>query len=261
MFGFRRTLLAALIESLLGILITALLTGALVAWVTKAATAATKLDASVSQPLSWALGAFVALLITFLLLVARHRRVMMPVERPRYRFETRRIAINYENMRAPIYRRRYKVTALANGVDRVVDSYAWTGRAVAKIDVETADCKLSTIGRNGLYTMFEVRLPHSLNKKKSFEFDVAWELDNEELNSAPFLATTITHPTRNLEFEIRLPRSSYNGAVYLKSSAHMQSETSVDAKSYAFNDGHVIISVSRPQMYSYYEVHWNWKVP
>lgn len=252
-------ILRAFMDSVPGIIVGALLSGALIKYLAKVVAAFSSLVPAVVEPLSWVLGLLTALVFLIVLLSARHQRVMIPIDRPRYRFDIRRISINYENPAAPIYRRKYKLTALSKGVDRVVDSYAWTGRNIKNLEVATPDCEIKSIGQNGLYTMFEVKFPHVIAKGKSFEFDVIWELDNSSLDAIPFLAMTVTQPTKKVEFEIRLPRHAYDGGVYLKSSAHMQSETSVEASGHTFEDGHVIIPVSNPKLYSYYEVHWRWK--
>lgn len=215
------------------------------------------------SPITSILAALVAGVITGLLafwglMIARGARVSVPVGKFQYRFEKRNISIDYTDRARPIYKRKYQVTSTSDGLNRIVDSYAWTGDMVLD-HTSTQGFAFREIGYNGLYTMFEVVFPNPLKRGQSAEFEAKWVLDNSSGKARPFLATTITHPTRTLGFELHLPRDGYEGSAYLKSSPHMQAETAHQTSTHHFNDGFLVVLVEHPQMYSYYELKWNWK--
>lgn len=259
MATWRSRLLSAVVDSFFSAALTAVLSGTAVGFLVSGIAAARAWNGIASVYLAVALGSIVSIALFALLMALRQSRVVVPAAAADYKFTRMKLAINYTDPTKVSYRRRYCVEALRNGLDRIGDSYAWTGDKILQVGCTAGDCEYRDGGRSGLFTLFELIFPTSLRKGESIEIEVTWVLDNTSNSAIPFISRTVTHPTDLLAFEVQIPVVSNQGDAYLRTSPHIQTQMSSESVSYKFDEGYVAFGVQRPRLFSHYELRWRWK--
>jgi hypothetical protein len=145
----------------------------------------------------------------------------------------------YDDLRHMKYEKRLRVRALRNGLKAYPDKYAWTGRGQVSARSLVGEHDYIEIGKQNVWTLYEVRFPMTLSRGDEVEIAVAWELEDTEMAATPFFSSTVEEPTDKPIMRLHLSTTAAdcvqggrgvvcNGSVWPSSGVSVASPTSAE---------------------------------
>lgn len=166
------------------------------------------------------------------------------------------IMTDYESRGKIIHRKKYKIKALRNGVDRMTDRYNWTGNGLVEIESKKKGQELHLLPPQSVWRRYELRFDRSLRKGDVIDCEIELTIEDDEKASVPFLSTTVTEPTKSLSMSVRLSQEFGVSYVIFDKRPSMSSETSLGSESVELDNGLAIWKIKSPKLYHHYEIRW-----
>lgn len=155
------------------------------------------------------------------------------------------------------YRRRFKLRALKNGLDRYTDKYHWTGSASGAPQAVTRGHTVFSTVRKNVWQFYEIRFPITLKRNQEIEAEVVWHFDDRDRAAVPFVSATIEEPTEHLTLSVTLPQALRIHSVIEECSSGIGAKTPFDSRPQVLDsDGSRIYDVTDPQLFHHYEIKW-----
>jgi hypothetical protein len=105
------------------------------------------------------------------------------------------------------FRKRIKLKALRNNLDRYHDRYCWTGVGGITIQSEFEDQELLLTARKDIYHEYDILFGRNLKKGEEIETCLFFDLEDTENQAVPFLSTTVAEPTDYQVLRVIIPKS------------------------------------------------------
>lgn len=189
--------------------------------------------------------------------------------KPRFReldcdFEILEKHIHYE-YRSPdkiIYKRRFKLRALKDGLTRYTDKYRWTGRHSTKPKSGSGH-RIELHPEQSLYQFYDVCFERQYDKNQIVETEVIWSLEDRERIARPFVSITVHEPTKLLTFTVFLDEWLGVRNIIRFHSPDIGSPKHYESATVPLTDGWSRWELKPPelQLLHHYEIRWEPKYP
>lgn len=167
------------------------------------------------------------------------------------------ISIRLLSLEDIVYRKKYKLQALRNGLGRFTDKYNWTGSGVVTVRSHHDEHRLVLTTRGAVFQWYEIHFDRVLKKGEIIDIEAVWNIEDKNQTAIPFISTTIEEPTSSLT--MRVFGSDFFGIrqATCEHKATMGTQKPYDSNTLQANGGEVIWDVPHPKLYHYYEMRWN----
>ena len=174
---------------------------------------------------------------------------------PDYDILEKLISFSEESSNQLIYRKRIRLRALRDGLDRYGDKYHWTGGGDAIVTTEIDDQEYRKTGRRNIWQLYEVAFNRSLEKGDEIDVNLVFKLDDPDRVAVPFVSATIEEPTEKLSFEVTLDETPATEAV-VEESSHIGANKPSYTWRVPFSGKTASWMIDNPRLLHHYEMRW-----
>jgi hypothetical protein len=171
------------------------------------------------------------------------------------------ITFTYNSPMDITYSRQYTIRPLKNGLDRITDTFRWSGKAVNNIRTKSSEHRVELQPDERLHRFFDLCFGRPYDKGDMIEAEVIWKLDDSDRTSSPFISRTIQEPTEKLEFIVDLSRNLGVDNVIAEIAPDAAARRNVKAKSIQLSEGRGSwIVPGQPKLLHHYQIRWKPKL-
>lgn len=202
--------------------------------------------------------AFIFCVIANFFLRRSDSQPIMPPMSPDFRVVSRTITYKWLGDGLVEYRRKYRLSARRNGLDRYTDRWIWTGDGAVSMESAVKSHSLVLHSPKGAWNIFDVVFNKTLNISDEIDVEVVWLIKGIVKKPNAFCSATISEPSGTLRFRLEFRGGSVLQRFVFE---HMHSMSAKDVISQEEKDldGEVIeFEVVNPELLHHYQVRWNW---
>jgi hypothetical protein len=157
-----------------------------------------------------------------------------------------------------LYKKRVKLKALRNGLDRYHDKYHWTGAVGLAVTSVIPEHEFRPTNRKNTWQLYEVIFQRTLNVGDTIVTELQWTGTNPE-SSVPFFSAAIEEPTEQLKFNLQVPLTFGIREVTCETSPQTGARRPfTSAIKEVSGDGKATWIINNPKLMFHYEVKWLW---
>lgn len=184
---------------------------------------------------------------------ARYPRTRFPYEvlEKRYEYHIRDDDLLY-------FSRHIHLRALVDEVDTYVDKFVWTGGASALPEPGDGSRSVVLMDKAAIWTFYATELAQSLRKGEEHRFSIHWPALSDWRNSQPFVSCSSEKPTKEIEFDLRLPETALASSdLYLEEMHGIESLHPFQTRKARLTEGRYSWK-QQAKLYRHYRMRWAW---